>query len=222
MTDIVLIGPPGVGKGTQALVLADRAGLTHLASGDLLRASIRDETVLGLLAKTYVDSGRLVPDELVVDMMVDRMLSAGDTLLDGFPRTVAQAEELEERLGRVRRRIDAAVLLTAPRLTLIRRIVGRRSCRACQAQYNTYFAPSRVEGICDACGGELVTRSDDNATTAQLRLEVYDNQTAPLVEHYRAAGVLREIDGTGDPDEVAGRIAASLSVAAAEPKVGPP
>jgi adenylate kinase len=211
MTDIVFMGPPGVGKGTQAVVLAERAGLTHLASGDLLRANIRDETELGRLAKAYVDAGDLVPDDLVVDMVLDRMLDAGATLLDGFPRTAAQAVELDRRLARARRRIDVAVLLTAPRPTLIRRIVGRRSCRHCPAQYNTYYSPSLVEGSCDACGGELVTRSDDNTATAQLRLDVYDFATRPLVEHYRAAGVLREIDGTGAPVEVTARIAAALA-----------
>jgi len=222
MTDIVFMGPPGVGKGTQAVVLAERAGLIHLASGDLLRANIRDQTELGLLAKSYVDSGGLVPDELVVDMVLDRMLDAVATLLDGFPRTVAQAVELDRRFALAHRRIDAAVLLTAPRPTLIRRIVGRRSCRQCRAQINIYHSPSRVEGICDVCGGKLMTRSDDNTATAQLRLDVYDDQTRPLVEHYRAAGVLREVEGTGEPAEVGSRIVAALAAASPHPMVGSP
>lgn len=222
MTDIVLMGPPGVGKGTQAVVLADRAGLIHLASGDLLRSNIRDGTELGLQAKAFVDSGGLVPDGVVVDMVLDRMLDAVDVLLDGFPRTIAQAVELDGRLAEVGRRIDAVVLLTAPRETLVKRIVGRRSCRLCPAQYNVYFSPSSIEGECDTCGGPLITRSDDNAETAQHRLDVYDRQTRPLVEHYRAAGVLHEVQGVGEPDAVAEHIADVLVTAPANPAIGAP
>ena len=226
MTDIVLMGPPGVGKGTQAVMLAERAGLTHLASGDLLRANIRDDTALGSQAKAFVDSGRLVPDSLVVDMVIGRMLAVGDVLLDGFPRTVPQAVELDRRLAAAGRRIDGVVLLTAPEETVVRRIVGRRSCRLCAAQYNVHFSPSRAPDVCDACGGPLVTRTDDDVETARLRLDVYERQTQPLVRHYRAGGVLHEVDGSGEPavvaEEIAGVLADQLPTAAANPTVGSP
>jgi len=214
--DIVLMGPPGVGKGTQAAVLAERTGLTHTASGDLLRMNIRDETELGLMARAFVDRGELVPDRIVIDMVLDRMLGpdgAGGTLLDGFPRTLAQARELSERLastGPPRRDIDAVVLLTAPRQTLLRRIVGRQTCRLCQAPYNIFFSPTRAEAVCDLCGGDLHTRSDDNMETARHRLDVYEQQTRPLADHYRETSAVLEVDGAGEPDEVADRISSAL------------
>jgi adenylate kinase len=214
--DIVLMGPPGVGKGTQAMMLAARTGLTHLASGDLFRVNIRDETELGLMARSFVDRGELVPDRIVIDMVLDRMLGpdgAGGALLDGFPRTLAQARELSRRLATVDgvpRRIDAVVLLTAPRQTLLRRIVGRQTCRICQSPYNIFFSPTRVEAVCDICGGDLHTRSDDNMETARHRLDVYEQQTRPLADFYRETGAALEVDGTGDPDEVADRISAVL------------
>lgn len=214
--DIVLIGPPGVGKGTQAAMLAVRTGLTHVASGDLFRMNIRDGTELGLMAKTFVDRGELVPDRIVVDMVLDRMLGpdgADGTLLDGFPRTLGQAHTLSARLaasGTPPRSIDAIVLLTAPRQTLLRRIVGRQTCRICQYPYNIFYSPSRVEAVCDLCGGDLHTRSDDNMETARHRLDVYEQQTRPVADYYRDTSAVLEIDGAGEPDEVADRICAVL------------
>jgi len=224
--DIVLMGPPGVGKGTQAVMLADRTGLSHLASGDLFRMNIRDETELGLMAKAFVDRGELVPDRIVIDMVLDRLLGPegiGGTLLDGFPRTLAQARELSARLASAdggRRGIDAVVLLTAPRQTLLRRIVGRQTCRICQSPFNIFYSPTRVEAACDVCGGDLHTRSDDNMETARHRLDVYDQQTQPLADFYGAAGVLLEVDGTGEPNEVADHISSVLDSALVSNTIG--
>lgn len=209
--DVVLMGPPGVGKGTQAVALAERGGLAHLASGDLFREHMRGGTPLGVAARRYVDDGALVPDELVTDMVLDRMLDsdpAAGTLLDGFPRTVGQARELERRLAENGRHIDVAVLLTAPAETLIERIVGRRTCPGCGAGYHLVSAPPRQAGVCDDCGNDLVGRSDDTEETARPRLEVYTEQTAPVAGFYRSRGVLVEVDGTGSPAEVGERLAA--------------
>jgi adenylate kinase len=210
--DIVLMGPPGVGKGTQGVVLAEHAGLTHVASGDLFRAHIRDETELGLLAKTFVERGELVPDRIVTDMVLDRVLACGGTVLDGFPRTLPQAQDLPSRLSAAGRRIDAAVLLTAPRQTLLRRIAGRQTCRICQTAFNVFYQPPRQEALCDLCGGALHTRTDDNMETARHRLDVYEQQTRPIAEYYRTKGLLLEVDGLGDPDVVFSRLVDALDL----------
>jgi adenylate kinase len=228
LVDIVLMGPPGVGKGTQAAMLAVRTGLTHVASGDLFRMNIRDETELGLLAKAFVDRGELVPDRIVIDMVLDRMLGqdgADGTLLDGFPRTLRQARTVSARLaasGPPRRSIDAVVLLTTPRQTLLRRIVGRQTCRICQFPYNIFYSPSRVEAVCDLCGGDLHTRSDDNMETARHRLDVYEQQTRPVADYYRDTSAVFEVDGAGEPDEVADRIYAALDTRFASDQIGVP
>ena len=210
--DIVLMGPPGVGKGTQGVVLAEHAGLTHVASGDLFRAHIRDETELGLLAKTFVERGELVPDRIVTDMVLDRVLVRSGTVLDGFPRTLHQAQDLPGRLSTAGRRIDAAVLLTAPRQTLLRRIAGRQTCRICQTAFNVFYQPPRQEALCDLCGGALHTRADDNMETARHRLDVYEQQTRPIAEYYRSEGLLLEVDGLGDPGEVFSRLVDALDL----------
>ena len=208
--DLLLIGPPGVGKGTQAALLAARAGLTHLASGDLFRANIQAATPLGVRAKAFVERGELVPDDLVSAMVLDSVLAHDAVLLDGFPRTLGQARELDERLAGVGRRVDSALLLTAPRRDLLRRIVGRQACAVCHAPYNTYFQPSRVDHVCDLCGTPLSRRADDTVETAEHRLAVYERQTRPLADYYTQRGVLRAVDGAGDPSDVADRIAAAL------------
>lgn len=207
------MGPPGVGKGTQALALAEQFGLVHLASGDLFREHIRSRTALGVQARSFVDRGGLVPDELVTDMVLDRMLApdVSGALLDGYPRTLGQARQLPARLVPHGRRIDAAVLLTAPAETLLRRIVGRQACPICGESSNEYFQPTRMDGLCDVCGGAVASRTDDDLETARHRLGVYDEQTRPLAGFYRSAGVLVSIDGTGDPDEVGRRIRVGLS-----------
>ena len=221
--DIVLIGPPGVGKGTQAAMLAQRTGLIHLASGDLFRLNIRDETELGLLAKAFVDRGELVPDRIVIEMVLDRMLGpegVSGVLLDGFPRTLAQARELTARLGSTGRDIDAVVLLAAPRQTLLRRIVGRQTCLICQSPYNVFYAPSRIEAVCDLCGGDLRTRSDDNMETARHRLDVYEQHTRPLADYYRDTRAVVEIDGTGEPRKVADRASSALAATLVRDQIG--
>jgi adenylate kinase len=210
--DVVLMGPPGVGKGTQSVVLAEHAGLTHVASGDLFRAHICDETELGLLAKTFVERGELVPDRIVTDMVLDRVLARGGTVLDGFPRTLHQAQDLPVRLSAAGRRIDAAVLLTAPRQTLLRRIAGRQTCRICQTAFNVFYQPPRQEALCDLCGGALHTRADDNMDTARHRLDVYEQQPRPIAEYYRTEGLLLEVDGLGDPDVVFSRLVDALDL----------
>ena len=217
------MGPPGVGKGTQAAVLADRTGLVHLASGDLLRAHGARDTQLGREAKNYMDRGALVPDNLVITMIVDRMREPdahNGVLLDGFPRTLAQARELSDRLGPIGRAIDAVVLLTAPRQALLRRIVGRQTCRICQSPYNVFFSPTRVEAVCDLCGGDLHTRSDDNMETARHRLDVYEQQTRPLADYYRETSAVLDIDGTGEPDEVADRVSGALDPSFVRDQIG--
>ena len=210
--DIVLMGPPGVGKGTQAVGLAHRLSLVHLATGDLFRQHIGNRTNLGLRAKAYVDRGALVPDELVTDMVVDRMLGpdVAGTLLDGYPRTLGQARGLPAQLARADRRVDAVVLLAAPLEMLIWRIVGRQACPLCNEASNEYSQPTRIDGICDVCGGALKSRTDDNLDTAKDRLEIYREQTLPLAHFYRAAGLLVEVDGSGEPDDVGERINTAL------------
>ena len=211
--NILLIGPPGAGKGTQATILEERLGLTHVASGDLFRRHMREQTELGVAAKSSVDRGELVPDRLVIDMIMQRLsepdVSAG-VIFDGFPRTREQAEVLVQELRRRGEDIDAAVVLVAPREVLLRRLVGRQTCSICGTTYNVFYAPTRLESVCDVCGGELRTRSDDNWETARHRLDIYQEQTFPLTEFFRAMGVLHEIDAIGEVEAVTERITAAL------------
>jgi adenylate kinase len=211
--NIVLVGPPGVGKGTQAAAIAQATGLAHIASGDLFRQSMRERTRLGSLARSYVDRGELVPDEIVIDMVLARIAEPDcerGVILDGFPRTEGQAQRLGEALAEQDRRIDSVVILTAPQELLLRRIIGRQTCQLCGAAYNVYYTPSRHETACDLCGGDLVARSDDTVETARHRFEVYVQQTAPLVAYYRDLGLAREVDATGDVDGVTSAVLSVL------------
>jgi len=195
---LILFGAPGAGKGTQAERLVARCGLVHVASGDLFRENIAQGTPLGQQAKTYVEQGLLVPDELTVAMVMERLTrpdcQAG-VLLDGFPRTVAQAEALQAALARQGKRLDAVLYIKVPTEELLNRLSGRLLCRQCQAVYHTIANPPKVPGVCDACGGELYQRVDDSRETAQRRLDVYFAQTTPLIAHYRKLRLLREVNG---------------------------
>jgi len=196
--NVILLGPPGAGKGTQATTLAEKTQLAHVSSGDLFRAALRDGTELGLRAKQYMEQGELVPDEVVIGMILER-ISQSDcekgVIFDGFPRTAEQAKALEQALIEKNSHIDIVIYMTVPDDVLLKRISGRQTCKSCGAVYNVYYFPSTKEGICDVCGGELYQRSDDTIETAQNRLEVYFKQTTPLIEYYREKGNLREIDG---------------------------
>lgn len=196
--DVILLGAPGAGKGTQAKFLEEHTGLIHVASGDLFRAVLREGTELGMLAKGYMDRGELVPDDLVIRMIIERISQpdcARGVIFDGFPRTRDQAVALEQELADKQRRIDQVLYLNVPSDVLLRRTVGRQICRTCRAIHNIYYFPSKLADICDACGGRLYQRSDDTRETVQHRLEVYFKQTMPLIDYYQQQGILTEIDG---------------------------
>lgn len=196
--DIVLLGAPGAGKGTQAKYLEQHTGLVHVASGDLFRAALRQGTELGMLAKSYMDRGELVPDEVVIGMIMERIAKpdcAGGVIFDGFPRTREQAEVLEQKLAERHRQIDRVLYLRVPEDVLMRRIAGRQTCRICGMSYNIYYFPSVRPDVCDVCSGRLYQRSDDTMETARHRLEVYFAQTMPLIEYYQKQGNLVEVDG---------------------------
>jgi adenylate kinase len=204
--DIILLGPPGAGKGTQAATLVERTKLAHVSTGDLFRAALREGTPLGQQAKGYMDKGELVPDEVVINMVMERIeqpdCDAG-VMFDGFPRTLEQAKALDEALQQRNRGIEAVVYIAVPEEVLLKRIAGRRTCKNCGAVYNIYYFPPKQEGICDVCGSDQIyQRDDDTMETAQNRLTVYFQQTTPLIDYYRAQGSLREVDGNRDIDEV--------------------
>jgi len=198
MMRIVLLGPPGSGKGTQATALKEKEGAVHISSGDLLRAHVKNGTELGQRAKPIMERGDLVPDNLIIDMMAARMAdpdAAKGYLLDGFPRTVAQAEALDRRLAELGQGLDAVIYLNVPEEEILRRLSGRRTCAQCNAIYQLSTMPPKQEGICDKCGGNLVQRADEEPTVIKKRLAVYAEQTAPLLAFYRETGRLHEIDG---------------------------
>lgn len=193
---VILLGPPGVGKGTQAVRLADAIGGEHISTGDLLRAARRDGTELGKQAQGYMDAGELVPDALILDLVRDRLrgvASEASLLFDGFPRTTAQADGLDAVLSEVGRQVDRVVLLEASDETLLERLSGRRSCTDCGAIFNVHLNAAEIDGMCDRCSGRLIHRTDDEPDTVAHRLEVYQEQTSPLVAHYEAhdAGLAR-------------------------------
>ncbi|HLH23397.1 MAG TPA: adenylate kinase [Chloroflexota bacterium] len=199
--DAIIMGPPGVGKGTQATDLAAHMGVPHIATGDLFRDAAQRGTPLGREAQGYMERGELVPDALTIALLLDRLNesdAATGALLDGFPRTLAQAEALDQALAERGRFVGRALYLTAPRAVLVERLAGRWLCRVCQTPYHETFSPPRTPGECDRCGGELYQRADDRRETIERRLDVYLEQTLPVVEYYRARGVLVEVNGDQD------------------------
>lgn len=210
---IVLLGAPGAGKGTQADILREQLNLVHLASGDLFRDALSRGTDLGKQANTYMEKGLLVPDEITIKLIQEKIDGLGKgqgVLLDGFPRTLEQARALDENLKRQKKKVDRAVLIDVSQDELLRRLSGRWICRKCQAPYHMQSAPPRVTGRCDKCGGELYQRADDTKETVMKRLEVYFAQTAPLIDYYRQAGKLLEVKGEGEPVAVGKILLAAL------------
>ena len=202
---IIMLGAPGAGKGTQAKMLADKYKIPHVSTGDIFRANIKNGTDLGTKAKVYMDQGMLVPDELTCDLVVDRIKQddcKDGYILDGFPRTIPQAECLDKALDALNDKIDFAVNVEVPDENIIRRMSGRRACLSCGRTYHIVYNPPKEEGICDECKKELVLRDDDKPETVEKRLKVYHEQTQPLIDYYRNKGVLAEVDGTRDMQEV--------------------
>ena len=202
---IIMLGAPGAGKGTQAKMLADKYKIPHVSTGDIFRANIKNGTELGTKAKVYMDQGMLVPDELTCDLVVDRIKQddcKDGYILDGFPRTIPQAECLDKALDALNDKIDFAVNMEVPDENIIRRMSGRRACLSCGRTYHIVYNPPKEEGICDECKKELVLRDDDKPETVEKRLKVYHEQTQPLIDYYRNKGVLAEVDGTRDMQEV--------------------
>ena len=202
---IIMLGAPGAGKGTQAKKIAEKYSIPHISTGDIFRANIKNGTELGKKAKTYMDQGLLVPDELVVDLVVDRVKQddcSNGYVLDGFPRTIPQAEALDKALAVMGEAMDYAINVEVPDENIVRRMSGRRACVDCGATYHIVYAPTKEENICDNCHGELFLREDDKPETVQKRLNVYHEQTQPLIDYYTEKNILVEVDGTVDIDEV--------------------
>ena len=210
---IILLGAPGAGKGTQAVMLGEKMNLVQVASGDLFRQALQKETELGIKAKSYMEKGQLVPDEITIQMMLER-LSAQDcengAILDGFPRNTQQAEALDKALAQQSKAINSVVYVMVLEEELLKRLSGRWICRNCQAPYHAVDSPPRVKGKCDRCGGELYQRPDDTVETVKKRLEVYFAETAPLIDYYKKTGKLLEVNGVGSVSDVNQRIVAAL------------
>ncbi|MFH1169369.1 MAG: adenylate kinase [Chloroflexota bacterium] len=210
---VIFLGAPGAGKGTQAAVVAKKLNLAHIASGDLFRQALEKGTELGKQAKSYMEKGMLVPDEITIRMVLDRLAApdcAGGVILDGFPRNLKQAKALDKALAGQSRAIDRAVYIKVGEEELLKRLSGRWICRKCQTPYHATDSPPRVQGTCDRCGGELYQRADDNANTVKKRLGVYFGETAPLIDYYSQEGKLLEVDGEGGVDEIGSRIITGL------------
>ncbi len=202
---IVMLGAPGAGKGTQAKRIAEKYGIPHVSTGDIFRANIKNGTELGKEAKSYMDAGKLVPDDLTVRILLDRVSEPDCSkgyVLDGFPRTIPQAEVLDRELNKAGEKIDAAVDVEVPDESIIDRMGGRRGCPKCGASYHIKYIPPKQEGVCDKCGTALVLRDDDQPETVKKRLDVYHEQTQPLIDYYSRQGILKEVDGTVDPEDV--------------------
>ena len=210
---IIFLGAPGAGKGTQAAIMANELNLVHIASGDLFRQAIEQETELAMQARSYMEKGKLVPDEITIQMVLERM-SATDcesgVILDGFPRNLKQAKALDEALTSSAKAVDKVVYIKISEEELVQRLSGRWICRNCQTPYHNTDSPPKIWGKCDRCGGKLYQRSDDTPSTVKERLKVYFTETAPLINYYARSGKLLEIDGEGEISEVSGRIALAL------------
>ncbi len=210
---IIMLGAPGAGKGTQAKMIADKYQIPHVSTGDIFRANIKNGTELGMEAKKYMDQGQLVPDELTVKILLDRVAQEdckNGYVLDGFPRTIPQAEVLDNALSKLGESIDYAINVDVPDENIVRRMSGRRACVSCGATYHMEHIPPKKEGICDTCSAELILRDDDKPETVLKRLQVYHEQTQPLIDFYTAKGVLKEVDGTVDMKDVFNAIVAIL------------
>ena len=202
---IIMLGAPGAGKGTQAKQIADKFSIPHISTGDIFRANIKEGTELGKKAKGYMDAGELVPDELVCDLVVDRIQKedcANGFILDGFPRTIPQAEALTEALNAIGQKMDFAIDIEVDDAQIVERMGGRRACLGCGATYHIINIPPKKEGICDRCGSEIILRDDDKPETVQNRLNVYHEQTQPLIDYYKNEGILSSVDGTQPMDKV--------------------
>ena len=210
---IIMLGAPGAGKGTHAKQIADKYQIPHISTGDIFRANIKEGTELGTKAKSYMDQGLLVPDELVVELVADRIVKddcKNGFVLDGFPRTIPQAEALDEALAKMNQKMDYAIDVDVPDENIVSRMGGRRACLSCGATYHIVNIPTKVEGICDKCGNAVVLRDDDQPETVQKRLSVYHEQTQPLIDYYNSRGILKSVDGTRPMDDVFADIIAIL------------
>jgi adenylate kinase len=212
---ILLMGPPGAGKGTQAATLVEKFQIPHISTGDMFRAAVKEGTALGKQAKACMDAGQLVPDEVTIGIVGERLAKADckkGFILDGFPRTVEQAQALDKILEDIKINLTAALNISVPSAELIERAVGRRICRKCGATYHVTFKPTAKDGICDACGGETYQRADDSEETMKNRLSVYEAQTKPLIDYYQKAGLYKQVDGSQAMDKVFADVVASLQV----------
>lgn len=210
---IVLLGPPGSGKGTQAKFIVEKFGIPHISTGDIFRKNIKEQTPLGVKAKSFMDKGQLVPDELTIEIVEDRLKEKDceqGFMLDGFPRTVAQAEALAKFLDSEGTNLDHVININVADKALIDRLTGRRVCPSCGASFHVVFNPPKVEGVCDYCSAEIIQRADDNVETVSSRLEVYGDQTKPLIDYYESKGTLRSINGEQDIDKVFADILSAL------------
>lgn len=210
---IIMLGPPGAGKGTQARMIAEKYGIPQISTGDILREEVKKGSTLGREARSYMDKGELVPDKLIIDIILKRLDEGGASegyILDGFPRTVAQAVAFTSALSERGERVDSVISIEVERGELIRRLSGRRTCVECGAMFHVHFDPPRRDGTCDKCGGKLIRRDDDNEETVANRLEVYGKQTEPLINYYEGSGVFKAVDGMGSIEDILKRVEEAL------------